>query len=79
MLVYSTIFPLSGEQVTDEELIEEIEAQRDLMISVSPCGSRIQEVNDEYKARRQRIREGLEALGIKDTNPYSDLWRWYGK
>lgn len=65
--------------MTDEELIEEIEAQRDLMISVSTGGSRIQEVNDEYKARRQRIREGLEALGIKDTNPYSDLWRWYGK
>jgi hypothetical protein len=65
--------------VTEEELIEEIEAQRDLMISVSTGGNRIQEVNDEYKARRQRIQEGLKALGIKDPNPYSDLWRWYGK
>lgn len=66
--------------MTEEELIiEEIEAQRDLMVSVSTGGSRIQEVNDEYKARRQRIRVGLERLGIKDPNPYSDLWRWYGK
>ena len=65
--------------MTDEELIEEIEAQRDLMISVSTGGSRIQEVNDEYKARRQRIQEGIEALGLNDPNPYSDLWRWYSK
>lgn len=65
--------------MTDRELIEDIEAQRDLMISVSTGGSRIQEVNDEYKARRLRIGEGLEARGVKDPNPYSDLWRWYGK
>lgn len=65
--------------MTEEELIEEIESQRDLMISVSTGGSRIQDVNDEYKARRPRIREGLEALGITDPNPYSDLWRWYSK
>jgi len=65
--------------VTDEELIEEIETQRDLMISVSTGGSRIQDVNEEYKARRQRIREGLEARSIKDPNPHSDLWRWYSK
>jgi hypothetical protein len=65
--------------VTDEELVEEIQAQRDLMISVSTGGDRIQSVNDEYKVRRERIRKGLEALGIKDPNPHSDLWRWYGK
>ena len=61
--------------MTIEELIEEIEIQKDLMISVSTGGSRIQDVNNEYKARHQVIREELEALGIKDTNPYSDLWR----
>jgi hypothetical protein len=56
-----------------------IEAQSDLMISVSTGGNRIQEVNDEYKARRQRIREGLQLFGIEDPNPYSDLWLWNGK
>ena len=65
--------------MTDEELIEEIETQRDLMISVSTGGSRIQDVDDEYKVRRQRIREGLEARSIKDPNAHSDLWRWYGR
>jgi len=65
--------------VTEEELLEEIESQRNLMISVSTGGNRIQNVNDEYKERRERIRKALEALGIKDPNPYSDLWRWYGK
>jgi hypothetical protein len=65
--------------MNEKDLIDGIEAQRDLMISVSTNGSRIQEVNDEYKARRQRIREGLQLLGIPDPNSYSDLWRWYGK
>jgi len=65
--------------VTEEELLAEIESQRDLMISVSTGGDRIQNVNDEYKDRRERIRRGLGALGIRDPNPYSDLWRWYGK
>ena len=41
--------------MTEEELIEEIESQRDLMISVSTGGNRIQEVNDEYKEHQSPI------------------------
>lgn len=66
--------------MTDEELIEEIEAQRSLMIAVSTGGyDSIRYVNAEYKDRRQRIREALDNRGIRDPNPYFDLWRWYGK
>ena len=66
--------------MTDDELIEEIEAQRSLMITVSTGGyNSIQYVNAEYKDRRQRIREALAQRGIEDPNPFFDLWRWYGK
>jgi hypothetical protein len=61
------------------ELIQKIEAQRDIMVSVATGGARIQLVNEEYKERRIEIQTGLMALRIKDSNPYKDLWEWYGK
>ncbi len=45
--------------LTDDELIKEIEGQRQLMIAVSTGGPRIQEVNGEYIGRRDRIRSAL--------------------
>ena len=66
--------------MTDDKLIEEIEAQRSLMIAVATGGyNSIRYVNDEYKDRRLRIREALSHRGIEDPNPFFDLWRWYGK
>ena len=66
--------------MTEDTLIEEIEAQRSLMIAVATGGyNNIQYVNGEYKDRRLRIREALSHRGIKDPNPFFDLWRWYGK
>ena len=61
------------------ELIQEIETQQNLMVSVATGGARIQAVNEEYKKRQSRIRTGLMSLRIKDPNPYEDLWKWYGK
>ena len=70
---------LPDEVMTDEELVEELEAQRNLMVSVSTGGPRINELNEEYKVRRERIRAALVRKGLEDPNPYSDLWAWYGK
>jgi hypothetical protein len=62
--------------MTDDELIEEIEAQRSLMIAVSTGGyNSIWSVNAEYKDRRQRIREALAQRGVEDPNPFFDLQR----
>lgn len=61
------------------DLIELIEAQKQLMIAVSTGGPRIQETNDEYKKRRLEIKAALLRKQIDDPNPYSDLWAWYGK
>lgn len=65
--------------MTDEELINEIEAQRGLMIAVSTGGPRIQEVNNQYIVRKRRIAEELQERGIADPNPHEDLWAWYGR
>ena len=62
-----------------DELIELIETQKQLMIAVSTGGPRIDTVNDEYVQRRELIREGLMERGIRDPNPFADLWKWYGK
>jgi len=65
--------------MTDEELLEEVQAQRNLMITVATGGPDIQTVNAEYQHRRSRIQAALAERGIRYPNPYADLWEWYGK
>jgi len=65
--------------VSDDELLREIEAQRNLMIAVATGGPRINTVNDKYQRRRNWIQTALKERGLRDPNPYSDLWAWYGK
>jgi hypothetical protein len=65
--------------MTNEELIEELEQQRSLMVSVATGASSIRDVNDEYRTRRERIRQALAARKTEDPNPYVDLWRFYEK
>jgi len=65
--------------ISGDELLREIEAQRNLMIVVATGGPRINTVNDEYQQRRDWIRAALKERGLSDPNPYSDLWAWYGK
>ncbi|MDP8259544.1 MAG: hypothetical protein P9L96_00850 [Candidatus Gygaella obscura] len=60
-------------------LKRDIEIQRNLMVSVGTGGQKIQQVNEEYIERRERIRAVLKILNIEDPNPYTDLWDWYGK
>lgn len=62
-----------------KDLIEDLEAQKSLMVAVSTGGPRIKDVNGQYEERRLRIRESLIAMDIEDPNPHADLWAWYGK
>ncbi len=66
-------------QMTDEQLIKEIEAQRSIMVAVATNGPRIQKVNQEYIQRRDRIGSELRRRGLKDPNSHGDLWAWYGR
>jgi hypothetical protein len=65
--------------ITDDELIHEVEAQRNLMISVATGGERIHAANPEYQQRRERMGLALAHRSLGDPNPYDDLWAWYGK
>lgn len=63
----------------DDDLITEIEAQRNLMIAVATGGPKIDEVNKQYTDRRKLIAAELRGRGIEDPNPDGDLWAWYGR
>jgi hypothetical protein len=65
--------------VTEPELIEEVEAQRSLMVAVATGGPRIDDVNTRYVQRREAIRLELNQRALQDPNPYRDLWAWYAK
>ncbi|HYL84422.1 MAG TPA: hypothetical protein VE263_09315 [Candidatus Angelobacter sp.] len=65
--------------MTDDELIAEVENQRNLMIAVATGGPRIQDVNEQYIERRARIAAELRRRNIDDPNPHGDLWAWYGR
>jgi hypothetical protein len=64
--------------MTDDELVNEIETQRNLMVSVATGGHRIPDVNEQYTARRTRITSELRHRSLDDPNPHSDLWAWHG-
>jgi hypothetical protein len=66
-----------GTTMTLEELIQEIEEQKGLMIDVATGRRQIQDVNEAYIARRERIKHDLAERSIRDPNGFTDLWRWY--
>jgi len=61
------------------DLIEKINFLKNTMTSVSTGEQKIQEVNDKYKKIYREVSVELKRLGLKNHNPYSDLWEWYGK
>jgi hypothetical protein len=54
-------------------LVDDVE---DLLQRVG-SGTRIDDVNDEYRATYRALAAVLHRLGIAHTNPYRDLWRFY--
>jgi len=65
--------------VNNNDLINEIEQQRNQMLAVATGGPRIDSVNGEYRERRAAINSALSERGIENPNPYGDLWDFYGK
>lgn len=64
---------------TKDNLIKDVEFLKNTMISVSTGGQRIQEVNDEYKAKFNSVNKALQRLSFQNPNQFKDLWDWYGK
>jgi hypothetical protein len=66
-------------KVIHEELLSKLELQKNLMVSVSTGGARIQSVNMEYQSRYSEIAEGLRERNLANPISFPDLWQWYGK
>lgn len=60
-------------------ILERLERTRDIMIAVATGGPRIQESNDAYRALYSDVDSDLASVGIENSNPYGDLWDWYGR
>lgn len=65
--------------MTDQELLKEIELQRDLMINVATSDQPIARLNAQYITRRAEILIELSKRGLAEPTPYEDLWAWRGK
>jgi len=59
-------------------LVQEVERQAALLISVATGGPRIDDVQGEYTHRRQRLVGALSRRGLDYPFPWTDLWSWYG-
>ena len=74
------LYRLDVESLADEvSLLSSLDQLRDMMISVSTGGPRIEAVNPRYKETYSYLTERLEEIGLSNPNPYADLWDWYGK
>jgi hypothetical protein len=62
-----------------DNLVAEVCILLNDMNAVATGKARIQELDDQYKARKRRIRQELEFRGICDPNPFDSLWDWYHK
>lgn len=56
--------------------LSELLIHRAMMVSVATGGSRIQDVDDYYRARAIRLRQTLPE-GVTYDNPHADLWAWF--
>lgn len=63
---------------TIDGLVQELEAQSQLLISVATGGPRIDSVQGDYQRRRQRLIPALKRRGLEYPFPWPDLWQWYG-
>jgi hypothetical protein len=63
--------------MTKEELLKAVDWIKITMIAVATGGPRINEVNEEFTKKYDKVAEELASRGIKNSFPYRDLWQWY--
>lgn len=64
---------------TKNDVLNKIEELKNILISVSTGGARIQEVNGEYSKAYCLLDQWLSRLGAENPNPYKNLWDWHGR
>lgn len=68
-----------NESSVNNELRQNIDTLKSIMVSVATGGERIQNVDDRYKKLHISIKSECDKLGIPYNNKYESLWDWYGK
>lgn len=68
-----------GGEAGKEQLRKDLEAIKDLMISVATGGERIQTVDARYKSLHNSINTRCKKLNIKYDNNFAGLWDWYAR
>ncbi len=82
MTINEVAYRLNPDSLRDtsyNDLLQQLDRLRDIMIEVSTGGRMIKEVNTRYKEDYARLTEQLKAWGLENPIPYEDLWDWYGK
>src|SRR5688572_26742050 len=63
--------------MNDSELLGLLTSMKDMMLSVSTGGQRIEGVNATFKQSFEDVDLALRSRGIGNPIPYSDLWDWH--
>ena len=70
---------LIGGESAKKQMKSELEAIKDIMISVATGGERIQSVDARYKSLHSSLLHKCKLLNIQYDNPFRGLWDWYGR
>ena len=68
-----------GDREAKSKLLNNIETIKNIMVSVSTNGARIQDEDNRYKRINLEIKRALAVLKIEYKNQFDGLWDWYGK
>jgi hypothetical protein len=66
-------------EAPEKQLIETLEQLRDLLVSVSTGGPKIQDVNGVYRQLYAIADSELTQRSIANPITFGDLWDWYGR
>ena len=82
--ITNIVYRLDPDSLTEppnetQDVLGKLDRVRNIMISVSTGGPRIDDVNDDYKETYFQLSWHLDGLDLQNPIPYKDLWDWYGK
>lgn len=70
---------LIGGEVGKQQLRSDLDAMKDVMISVATGGARIESVDARYKSLQLSISQKCKLLKVQYNNGFATLWEWYGR
>lgn len=61
-----------------QEVLDLLDRQASLLVSVSTNGARFGTVERKYKTGQRRLKSAVRRLGVPTPFPYEDVWEWHG-